>query len=221
MRAAVLLPLAAAGCSGGRRPILATAAPGYTETGYAIWYGDDAVGNRTASGERFDPAGMTAAHRTLPLGTLAEVTDLATGRAILVRINDRGPRRRDRLIDLSSGAAHLLGTDTRALSSVRVRGVANGRAGSVVAIGRSPVRSGGNTRGDEPPSRSGRYLVQVASFSDQARARALADRLDAVVVAAGPVWRVRMGPFDAARAHAARDAAAARGYADAHLLAAD
>jgi len=72
-----------------------------------------------------------------------------------------------------------------------------------------------------PFSPSGRYVVQIASFSNEDRARALADRLDADVVPAGGVWRVRRGPFDARKAQAARDAAAGRGYADAHLIATD
>lgn len=214
LRCAIALPLALAGCAGGDWP---ADAAGVAETGYASWYGEEAAGGRTASGERFDPARITAAHRTLPLGSLAEVTDLATGRSILVRINDRGPGRRDRLIDLSSGAAHLLGTDAHALGSVRVRPVVDGREGRVV----SPGRLAAVPLATPPTSPSGRYLVQIASFSSEARARDLADRLDADVVPAGALWRVRMGPFDVRRAEAARDAAAARGYADAHLLATD
>ena len=216
MRQALLLPLALAGCASGYRPATA-AAQGYVEAGFASWYGEEVAGNRTASGERFDPRGFTAAHRTLPLGSLVEVTDVATGRSILVRINDRGPGRRDRLIDLSSGAAHLLGTDARALSPVRVRAVAEGREGRVTV----PGRLAAIVAQPLPLSPSGRYVVQIASFSNEDRARALADRLDADVVPAGGVWRVRRGPFDARKAQAARDAAAGRGYADAHLIATD
>ncbi len=215
-RAAFLVALALAGCAGDERPARA-AGLGYVEASYASWYGDEVAGNRTASGERFDPAAITAAHRTLPLGSLVEVTDVASGRAILVRINDRGPGHRDRLIDLSSGAAHLLGTDARALSAVRVRAVAEGREGRVTA----PGRLAAIVARPLPFSPSGRYLVQVASFSNRDRAEALADRLDADLVPSGGVWRVRMGPFGASGAQAARDAAAARGYADAHLLATD
>lgn len=74
----------------------------------ASWYGAES-GPRTASGERFDPAAMTAAHRTLPFGTWVRVTH--DGRSVTVRINDRGPFRRGRSIDLSRGAARAIGLD--------------------------------------------------------------------------------------------------------------
>jgi rare lipoprotein A len=93
----------------------------YDEVGYATWYGAELAGNRTASGAPFDPAGFTAAHRTLPLGSYVEVTALDTGRTILVQINDRGPRQSNLLIDLSQGAAQALGITGRA--GVRVRRV--------------------------------------------------------------------------------------------------
>lgn len=95
----------------------------YDAVGYASWYGEELGGNTTASGARFDPQAITAAHRTLPLGSHAEVTALDTGRTILVLVNDRGPGAADREIDLSRGAAQLLGTDGRAMAPVRVRAV--------------------------------------------------------------------------------------------------
>jgi rare lipoprotein A len=73
--------------------------------GEASYYGHELAGNRTASGERFDPYALTAAHRTLPLGTRLRVTNVANGRSVVVRINDRGPFVRSRLIDVSLGAA--------------------------------------------------------------------------------------------------------------------
>lgn len=73
--------------------------------GEASYYGHELAGNRTASGERFNPYGLTAAHRTLPLGTRLKVTNVANGRSVIVRINDRGPFVRSRLIDVSLGAA--------------------------------------------------------------------------------------------------------------------
>ena len=73
--------------------------------GEASYYGHELAGNRTASGERFNPYGLTAAHRTLPLGTKLRVTNVANGRSVIVRINDRGPFVRHRLIDVSLGAA--------------------------------------------------------------------------------------------------------------------
>lgn len=94
--------------------------PGYDMLGYASWYGSES-GNRVANGEKFRPKAVTAAHATLPLPTYAEVTDLDTGRTILVRINDRGPFARGRIIDLSRGAAEQLGVRAKGHASVRVR----------------------------------------------------------------------------------------------------
>src|SRR5687768_15626583 len=73
--------------------------------GVASYYGSELAGNRTASGERFNPHGLTAAHRTLPLGTKLRVTNVANGRSVIVRINDRGPFVGKRVIDVSLGAA--------------------------------------------------------------------------------------------------------------------
>lgn len=78
------------------------------ERGLASWYGPRFHGRRTASGERFDKQAFTAAHRTLPFGTLVRVRHLQNGREVEVRINDRGPHRRDRVIDLSQAAAESL-----------------------------------------------------------------------------------------------------------------
>jgi rare lipoprotein A len=82
--------------------------PSFTESGRASWYGTAHQGRKTASGERFDPAALTAAHRTLPLGTVTRVTSLDSGKSIKVRINDRGPRAPGRIIDLSAEAAAAL-----------------------------------------------------------------------------------------------------------------
>jgi rare lipoprotein A len=76
--------------------------------GIASWYGTES-GRRTANGERFPTREATAAHRTLPFGTRVRVTDMATGRSVTVRINDRGPYIRGRIIDLSPAAARALG----------------------------------------------------------------------------------------------------------------
>jgi len=77
--------------------------------GMASYYGNEFAGRRTASGERFDPSGLTAAHRSLPFGSKVRVTSAATGRSVVVRINDRGPFKRDRVIDVSQAAARELG----------------------------------------------------------------------------------------------------------------
>src|SRR3546814_20086043 len=92
----------------------------YDEVGFAGVYSADLAGKPTANGEIFDPAAISAAHKTLPLPSYVEVTALDTGRTILVRVNDRGPMVNDRLIDLSPAAAAQLGlTDTT--TGVRVR----------------------------------------------------------------------------------------------------
>jgi rare lipoprotein A len=96
--------------------------PGYDEIGIASWYGGES-GDRTANGERFVPDYITAAHKTLPLPTYAEVTALDTGRTILVRINDRGPFVAGRIIDLSRGSAEALGLLRVGAARVRVRRV--------------------------------------------------------------------------------------------------
>ena len=78
-------------------------------SGVASWYGAQFAGRRTASGEPFNPAGFTAAHRTLPFGSLVRVTHEGSGRSVVVRINDRGPFSHSRIIDVSQGAAKELG----------------------------------------------------------------------------------------------------------------
>ena len=91
------------------------------EVGLASYYGRAHDGRRTASGEVFDMHRLTAAHRTLPFGTRVRVTNLANGRETVVRINDRGPFRRGRIIDLSYAAARRLGFVGRGVTRVRVR----------------------------------------------------------------------------------------------------
>jgi len=103
-----------------------TAAPAQTplatsivlDSGEATWYGPGHAGRRTYSGERFDPRKMTAAHSTLPIGTMVRVTDMATGRSIIVRVNDREPPHGVRCIDLSEGAALALGIHGRGVAEV-------------------------------------------------------------------------------------------------------
>jgi rare lipoprotein A len=89
-------------------------------TGQASYYGRELQGNRTASGERFDAAAFTAAHRTLPLGTKLRVTNLANGRSVIVRVNDRGPFVHGRLLDVSLAAAREIGMLARGSAQVRL-----------------------------------------------------------------------------------------------------
>ena len=95
----------------------------YDEVGRATYYGNELAGRPTANGEAFNPDGISAAHRTLPLPSYAEVTALETGKTILVRINDRGPFSPDKIVDLSIGAARALGIDRAGIAPVRVRRV--------------------------------------------------------------------------------------------------
>ena len=88
--------------------------------GEASYYGHELAGNRTASGERFNPNGLTAAHRTLPLGTRLRVTNISNGRSVIVRINDRGPFVRSRLIDVSLGAAREINMVRAGKAQVRL-----------------------------------------------------------------------------------------------------
>jgi rare lipoprotein A len=89
-------------------------------TGMASYYGGRFHGRRTASGARFDANGLTAAHRSLPFGTRVRVTHVGNGRSVVVRITDRGPFVGGRIIDLSSGAAGVLGMHGQGVARVRV-----------------------------------------------------------------------------------------------------
>lgn len=131
-------------------PPRTTVEPGWTQTGVASWYGPGFDGRPTASGETFDMDAMTAAHRTLPLGTRIEVTVLATGRRTEVRVNDRGPFVDDRVLDVSRAAARRLGFLQDGTARVRLRVV-------------------------EGPADC--FEVQVGSFADASNARDLRGRL--------------------------------------------
>lgn len=109
----------------GMEPSAPPAEDAYEEQGYASWYGghDGFAGKPTASGEIFDPSQLTAAHRTLPLGTWLEVENLSNHRKVLVRVNDRGPYIRGRILDLSQAAADRLGMIGAGTAEVRIRSV--------------------------------------------------------------------------------------------------
>jgi rare lipoprotein A len=92
----------------------------FRQTGEASWYGPGFDGKRTASGERFNQNELTAAHRTLPLGTEVTVTNLENGRQVVVAVNDRGPYAKGRVLDLSKGAARRLGMLEEGTAQVRI-----------------------------------------------------------------------------------------------------
>jgi len=107
--AGLLLAAAAVSCGGKQPPPVSPAdLDDYKEKGMASWYGKPYHGRTTASGERYDMHQMTAAHRTLPFGTVVRVTNLENGRKVEVRITDRGPFKKGRIIDLSYAAAKKL-----------------------------------------------------------------------------------------------------------------
>jgi len=146
------------GCSGWS-PVRPSYPPGYplgfVERGSASWYGPGFHGNRTANGEVYDMHQLTAAHRTLPLGSVAEVRSLTTGRQVTVRINDRGPFARGRILDLSFAGAQAMGMIGRGTDDIELRVIRyQGKAGEF-----------------------GVLRVQVGSFADPANARPLLERL--------------------------------------------
>jgi len=100
--------LAIAGCGKSVKKELLEDRPRFVQTGVASWYGKDFKGGKTASGERFDPDELTAAHRTLPFGTMVRVTNLRNNRSVAVQITNRGPFIKSRIIDLSPAAAREL-----------------------------------------------------------------------------------------------------------------
>ena len=116
MRTLIRCAAVAAGVGAFFMPALASAET--VMRGKASFYGH---GTKTASGERYNPNGMTAAHRTLPFGTHVRVTDVRTRRSVVVRINDRGPFIKGRIIDVSRGAAQQLGMIGRGVANVEIR----------------------------------------------------------------------------------------------------
>ena len=95
-------------------------APSFSQVGVASYYAAKFEDHKTADGERFDSKALTAAHRTLPIGTMVRVTNLQNQRSVVVRINDRGPFSRHRIIDLSPAAASALGIRDQGLMRVKV-----------------------------------------------------------------------------------------------------
>jgi rare lipoprotein A len=187
-----------AGCS---RAVLTTpSVPPVTsmeEVGMASWYGAPHHGRRTASGEVFDMHQLTAAHKTLPFGTRLLVTNRDTSQSAEVRVNDRGPFVKGRILDVSYAAARLLGAVGPGLIPVRVR---------VLSL------PAGSSTGDGP------YTVQVGSFTTRARAETLRDSMNGATIAESAVggetvYRVRIGAYvDRAQATAAARDLATRGY---------
>lgn len=154
--------------------------PGYVETGYASWYGDPYHGRRAANGEIYDKNQLTAAHLTMPFGTMVKVTNLENSRSVTVRITDRGPFVKGRIIDLSQAAA-------REVAMI----------GPGTAMVRLEVLSGAED------SRPALFAVQAGAFRERANAERLRQQLQTRFgssfiqeydSAQGLLYRVRVGP---------------------------
>jgi rare lipoprotein A len=118
-----------------RAPFKAVDVSDFLQIGRASWYGGDFHGHRTADGSRFNMNAFTAAHRTLPLGSYLRVTNQANGKSVIVKINDRGPYARNRVLDLSYAAAKVIGVIHAGIARVKIQGLspAEARAETTVA----------------------------------------------------------------------------------------
>jgi rare lipoprotein A len=161
---------------GKRYHVLPTSA-GYVQRGVASWYGRDFHGLSTSSGETYDMHAMTAAHTTLPLPTWVEVTNLANGKRVVVKVNDRGPFVDNRLIDLSYAAATALDMVRTGTTRVEVRTVAPPldafRATTAAAVAVAPAAQAST------PAANERMFMQIGAFSDVENAERLVARLRA------------------------------------------
>ncbi len=218
--------------------------PSYDEVGLASWYGDQFNGKPTADGEIFDMNAVSAAHATLPMPCIVEVTNLENGRSIKVRMNDRGPFHPGRIIDLSRGAAQQLGYFAKGTAQVRVRFIsaaplvgldapttmASNRMGAMLPY--SPVASITTPLASaaEPQRFAARlaFTIQAGAFSDEANAQRVAARLGAAGQAAvspfdhngARLYRVTVGSWSSAEdADAARERVASLGFAAARVVA--
>ena len=184
-------------CGGTPKPYYFPGYPvGFVERGVASWYGPGFHGNKTANGERYDMHQLTAAHRTLPLGSIAVVQSMSTGRKVTVRINDRGPFARGRVLDLSFAGAQVLGMTGAGTDQIELRVVGyQGRTADMgvlrVQVGSFSdqqnalnllerarhIYSGGRLQVVDLPEGK-RYRVQIGQFSTEAQAEAAASRLE-------------------------------------------
>lgn len=207
--------------------------PDYVEVGMASWYGDAFNGRPTATGEIFDMHALTAAHKTLPLPGLVEVTNLANGRTVVLRVNDRGPFVDGRVIDLSRGAADALGMLSQGVGEVRVRYLGPApRGGGTGVSGRTaraeetrPPRDTVGAGDREQSADRGGIWVQAGAFSDRDRAETVAARLgrqarvQRIESGGRSLFRVVVGPWDDANvAERARQTVVTQGFPDALLI---
>ena len=187
----------------GVRYLVKTSSDGYKERGVASWYGKKFHGNPTSNGERYDMYRMTAAHKTLPLPTNVKVTNLSNGRSVIVRVNDRGPFVKNRLIDLSFAAAQELDMIGAGTARVEVEALNTSYTGAIASVS-APAQSRTTSKPAPVRSRAQMY-IQVGAFGERGNASNLATRLTDQGVARVAVhasknevpelYRVRIGPF--------------------------
>ena len=184
---------------------------GFVERGSASWYGTKFHGRRTSSGEPYSMYAMTAAHKTLPLPTYVEVTNLDNNHRIIVRVNDRGPFHDGRIIDLSYAAAIKLGIDKTGTGRVEIRAIDpdNPAAHRVAQAAPAPPQSLTPTSPDPSTqtaiSNTQHLYLQVGAFSSRLNAENLRSRLSQLANNPihifpsddqnPPVYRVRIGPL--------------------------
>jgi rare lipoprotein A len=182
----------------GKKYTVISSSRGYHEKGVASWYGSKFHGRRTSSGEIYDMHLATAAHKTLPLPTYAEVTNLDNGRRVIVKINDRGPFKGKRLIDMSYGAALRLGMIGTGTANVEVRALSpsDGSSGSrMVAAGSTGAKA------QVPATKGSGLFLQMGAFDRREGAESLAAELrkdDMVPVSInrdGGYHKVWLGPY--------------------------
>ena len=176
---------------------------GYRERGVASWYGEKFHGHKTSNGEVFDMYQVSAAHKSLPIPSFLQVTNLDNNRSIVVRVNDRGPFHGDRIVDLSYAAALKLGYADRGTARVELE--------AIIANGSESTRAGTRTRivNLEAGNRaiSGEKYLQVGAFSDLNLAREVSEKLRVMTnrpviisiinnTANGVLHRVRIGPVN-------------------------
>ncbi|MDX1554513.1 MAG: septal ring lytic transglycosylase RlpA family protein [Xanthomonadales bacterium] len=182
----------------GKKYTVMSSSRGYREVGTASWYGSKFHGRRTSSGEVYDMHLATAAHKSLPLPTYAEVTNLDNGRSVIVKVNDRGPFKGSRIIDLSYGAALRLGMIGTGTARVEVRAISpsDDRSGSrMVAAGSTGSQSSTGSTDDHG------LFLQMGAFRERDGAESLANELrkdDMVPVSInkqGGYHKVWLGPY--------------------------
>ncbi|MDR2400820.1 MAG: septal ring lytic transglycosylase RlpA family protein [Deferribacteraceae bacterium] len=143
---------------------LSSVSPDYEETGIASWYGKDFHNKKTAGGEKFDMYAFTAAHKTLPMPTYISVVNLENNKSVVVKVNDRGPFSKGRILDLSYAAAEQLGMVAAGTARVRI---------TVLSEASDRLR----TESRNVDINSGSFGVQLASFSVRANARDLSAKI--------------------------------------------